>query len=159
MSHRYRLNIPFFPYPLHQYMFCQNVTKHHTHSTAVYMFSTTVISYTTFQYLVDCIITFITSTSSLFQGTHEHYVQITIRVSNGDCKYNLRSLGVRWRSVTSLTLLLLYPPRSSCWYQMDRIMDRTQRQYQHSQQENLCPCWELQSVSPASKLIHLSSSK
>jgi len=71
-------------------MFCQNFVKHLTHSTAVYTFSTTVIPYTNFQYPVDCILIFITSTSSLFLGTQEHYVQINIRLSNGDCKYNPR---------------------------------------------------------------------
>jgi hypothetical protein len=118
-----------------------------------------MISYTNFQYLVDCIVILITSTSSLFLGTQQHYVQINIRVSNGDCKYNSRFIGLRRRSVTRLAVLLLYPPRSSYWYQMYRKMERPQRQYQHCQQKNLCPCWELKLVSPVIKHIHLSSSK
>lgn len=154
-----QINIPFLPYPLHQYMFCQNFTKHLAYSTAVYMFSTIVICYTNYRYLVDCIVIFINSTSSLFLGTQEHYVQINIGVSNGDCKYNPRFLRVRRWPVTNITPILLYPPRSSCWYQMDRKMDRTQWQYHHCQQKNPSPCWKLKSVSPVIKRIHLSSSK
>jgi hypothetical protein len=130
ISRRFSVNIQFLPYPLHKYMFGQDFAKHLTHSTAVYMFSTIVISYTNFQYLVDRIVIFITSTSSLFLNTQEHYVQINIRVVNGDCKYNPRFIRVRRRSVTSLAALLLYPPRSSRWYQMYRKMGRPQRHYQ-----------------------------
>lgn len=89
ISHRYSVNIQFLPYPLHKYMLRPNFAKHLTHSTALYTFSATAIFYTNFQYLVDCMVIIITSTSSLFLRTQEHYVQINIRVSNGDCKYSI----------------------------------------------------------------------
>ena len=85
ISHRYPANIQFLPYPLHKHMFGQNFTKHFTHSTAVYTFSTTVISYKNFRYLADCIVTFITSPSSFFLGTQEHYVHINTVRSESRC--------------------------------------------------------------------------
>jgi len=66
-------------------MFGQNLAKHLTHFTAVYTFSTIAISYTNFQYLADCIVIFITSTSSLFLGTQEHYMQINTVRSESRC--------------------------------------------------------------------------
>jgi len=140
-------------------MFGQDFAIHLTHSTAVYMFSTIVISYANFQYLVDRIVIFITSTSSLFLGTQEHYVQINIRVANGDRKYNPRFIRVKKAVSNQSRGTLALPSQKQRWYQMYRKMGMPQRHYQHCQQKNLCPCWKQKSVSPVIKRIQLSSSK